>query len=68
MIVYNVSVVQNEEPIEFYENVYIEDGKDFFEVLFPEDSTEPAQVIVVVTSFGTARTSMNERVVFNIVP
>jgi len=67
-IIYNIAVMQDEDSIEVYTNQRTEDGKALFEVVFPEDGTGPAQVIVVITGmgFGTTWTNMNERVVFNV--
>ena len=65
-LIYNVEVMQDEEPIEIYTDQHTADGRASFEVVFPEDGTGPAQVIVVVTGMGSGTTNMDESVVFNV--
>jgi len=67
-IVYSVVVMQNNETIEVYGNQRADDGKASFEVVFPEEGTGAAQVIVVITAMGSGPTwaNMKERVVFDV--
>jgi len=67
-ITYDVVVLQYDAIIELYHNQNTNNGVATFEVVFPEDGTGPAQVIVAVTSIrnGSDSVQMDEEVSFDV--
>ena len=69
---YNIKVLQHDHPVEIYEHNLATDGTGNFDVMFPEESEGPAQIIVELkeSSDHGIPTTYNEEITFsvNVVP
>ena len=69
---YNIKVLQHDHPVEIYEHNSATDGTGNFDVMFPEESEGPAQIIVELkeSSDHGIPTTYNEEITFsvNVVP
>jgi hypothetical protein len=67
-VVYDVLVLQDGNAIESYHNLQVQNGFQYFEVLFPEDRAGLAQVIVIIKGMndGSGLVEMEEEVTFNV--
>jgi hypothetical protein len=67
-VVYDVAVLQGDAIIEIYSEQSTGDGNGTFEVVFPEDATGSAEVIIGVVSVTSdaGTVAVNEEVSFNV--